>query len=288
MRPLALLLLTAFLAAARASAQDEGFGGAPGPDSPALEEDVCTIKGDDGVWRACSDVLAAKEKARADASGAAEPATDDSPAVQALRERMKAADEAARAPPPVPKTQLEIDLVKAHLDPTMPLLALRVELERARDVVRRLEKQGTGGKAKDEAEVRVAEAELIVDAVERIAIHRMDVCSQRRGNKPTVKNFRMTAAGAVMLSTPEMIARLPLIDPAGCERVILIDEVIVARVKRLQEVRRILATTNFGYHDVAQRKALEKEQEKLASELGKDAIPALSAPGVKDPYGGRQ
>ena len=276
MGPLVLLVLTA----AFAPADEDAFGGAP-PRSDALADDVCTIKGDDGVWRACSDVLAAKAVKPTES----EPLQDQSPEAQALRERMKAADEVV--PLAVPKTQLEIDLEKAHLDPTMPLLAIRVELERAKDVVKRLEKQGTGGKAKDEAQVKVAEAEVILDAVERIAIHRMDVCSQRRGNKPVVKNFRMTAAGAVMLSTPEMIARLPVVDPYGCERIILIDAALVTRVKRLQEIRRILATTSFGYHDVGKRKALEKEQKALETELGKDAIPALSAPGVKDPYGGR-
>ena len=280
-------------------AGDEGFGGAPdearAPDEAGerapdatLADDVCTIKGDDGVWRACSDVLAAKQQSQRSVTD--EALVDMSPEAQALRERMKAVDAAAAAEragvgPAVPKTKLEEDLEKAHLDPTMPLLSVRVDVERARDVVKALEKKGTGGKAKDEAEVRVAEAELILDAVERIAIHRMDVCAQRRGNKPVVKNFRMTAAGPVMLSTPEMIARLPVIDPYGCERITLIDAELVTRVKRLQEVRRVLATTSFGYHDVAKRKALEKEQKELETALGKDAIPALSAPGVKDPYG---
>ena len=283
MGSLAFLVLTASVVGSPFGQNDDGFGGAPleHPEHAVLDDGACTIKGDDGTWRACSDVLASKRP-----PPESEASVDDSPQAKALRERMKAADEAARAPAPVPMTKLELDLQKAHLDPTLPLLALRVEFERAKDVVKRLEKQGTGGKSKDEAEVRVAEVELILDAVERIALHRMDVCAQRRGNKPIVKNYRMTAAGPVMLSTPEMMDRLPIIDPPGCERVILIDAPLVTRVKRLQEVRHILATSSFGYHDVGKRKELEREQKALATELGKDAIPALSAPGVKDPYGG--
>jgi hypothetical protein len=80
---------------------------------------------------------------------------------------------------------------------------------------------------------------------------------------------------------------LPIVDPAGCERILLIDADVVARVKRREELMRTLATKTFGYHEVAQRRALEKELGDIEKQLAKEAIPALSAPGVRDPYGGR-
>ena len=115
----------------------------------------------------------------------------------------------------------------------------------------------------------------------------MDVCSQRRGNKPIVKNFRMTAGGPVLLTASDMMSQLPVVDPEGCERIYLIEAEVVARVKRREELLRTLATTSFGYHEVAQRRALEKELTDIEKELAREALPALSAPGVRDPYGGR-
>lgn len=267
--------MLAFVLSTALALADEGFGG----EAP-LDEDVCTVKGDDGVWRSCAEVLDAKER------GGQEPERDESPEAQALRERMKAADAVVVEEKPV-KTRYEIELEKAHLDPSMPLLALRVDVARAQELLDRLENAGTGGRAKEEAEARLAAAERTLDAVERIALHRMDVCSQRRGNKPVFKNFRMTAGGPVLLSTRDIMAQLPLVDPYGCERITLIDKETVERVKRVEELKRVLATTSFGYHDVSKRRALEDELKVLEQGLAKEALPALAAPGVKDPYGGR-
>jgi hypothetical protein len=275
----------ALLAFAAALGGQDAFGGEPGGERGSADEippaapEECTIKGDDGVWRTCSDVLQAKEGARQHLP------TGDVANVEPVREA--ANDRDARALSTafvVQKTKLEIEIEKARLDPTLPLLALRIDVERARDALQALESKGTGGTVRDEAEQRVAEAELILDAIERIAIHRMDVCSQRRGNKPLLKTFRMTAAGPVLLSAADMMARLPIVDPPGCERIILIDADVVLRVKRRHELRRMLATTSFGYHEVQQRRELERELKELTRELDKDANPALSAPGVKDPY----
>ncbi len=287
MLALALLALVA--------ADDPGFGGAQTDDAAeapaeALPDDGgCVIKGDDGVWRSCDEALALKAAAKeAKAPADAGPLRDMSPEAQALRARMKAAEEAAQAPPPPPKTKLEIALDKAHLDPaTMPLLALRVELARAQEGLDALVDKGAGGDAREAAEKKLASITAIDDDVERIALHRMDVCAQRRGNKPLVKNYRMTAGGPVLLTVAEMMARLPLVDPAGCERIILIDDKVVERVKRVHALREELATRDFGWTEIDERKALERELAALEAELAKDATPALSAPGVKDPYGRR-
>lgn len=279
-----LALPLAFAVALVAPDEADAFGGADTAASAPVD-DVCTIKSDDGVWRSCADALALKKGAAAPTD---EVLVDMSPEAKALRVRMQAADAAAKAATTAaPKTQLERDLEKAQLDPTLPLLALRIAVARVQEDIARLEKAGTGGREKEEAALRLIEVTRTLDAVERIAIHRMDVCSQRRGNKPIVKNFRMTAGGPVLLTASDMMKQLPVVDPEGCERIYLIDAEVVARVKRREELMRTLARTSFGYHEVAQRRALEKELADVEKELAREALPALSAPGVRDPYGGR-
>ena len=53
-----LLLLSLAFTLALAADDEDTFGGSTS--SPALDEDVCTIKGEDGVWRSCADALALK------------------------------------------------------------------------------------------------------------------------------------------------------------------------------------------------------------------------------------
>jgi hypothetical protein len=263
------------LAAARVEARPEepGFGGAgsegqtpsPGPD------EGCVIKDDDGVWRTCDEVLQKKSKA----SEAIAPPIDESPEARKLREQMKAIEAAKNEPPaPPPKTKLEIDLEKAHLDPKLPLLALRIEVERAQQVVKALEDKGRGGKEREEAEARLARLQDVLDDVERIGVHRMMTCSQRTGRKQKLTTYRMTPGGPVLLTTREVLARLPLVDPGGCERIVLVDQRVVDRVSRLHELKHILATTSFGYREVEQRWKLEEELKRLETELAAEAIPA--------------
>ena len=270
-----LLVLVTTLAA-----DEPGFGGNDPAPADVPSDDACVIKGDDGVWRSCADAIAAKGKKGDDA-----PPPDD-PETAALKKRMREAEaaQAAAAAVPPKKTKLEIDLEKARLDPTLPLLALRIDVARAQQDIEDLEKKGVGGPVKDDALARLAEAQSIDDDVERIALHRMDVCMQRHGKKSVLKNFRMTAGGPVLLTVPEMMRALPLVDPVGCERVFAIDDKVVARVKRAHEIQHTLATVDFGYARLDERKKLEHELAAVNEELKKDAVPALSAPGVRDPH----
>jgi hypothetical protein len=255
-------------------------GGAEGGADGAPLEDGCVVRGDDGIWRTCADVVQAKERSQREAA----PPEDEE--VRALRERMRAAEDGAGAgPPPAPqKTRVEIEIEKARLDPETPLLAVRIEVARAEQALKVLEDGGRGGPERLEAEKALSFARVILDDVERIALHRMDVCSQRLGNKPLFRSFRMTAGGAVPLGINDLMAQLPVVDPAGCERIYLVDATTVERVRRVHALKKILKTQTFGYHEVGERKALEKELAALHKELARDAVPLLSAPGVRDPY----
>jgi hypothetical protein len=268
--------------AALTAGDDPGFGGGGTEEAAAPADDVCTVKGDDGVWRSCEDAIALKQKAKA---APEEPVVDMSPAAVALRKQAAEAEAAARAAEAAaarPKTKLEQELEKARIDMSLPLLQVRIAVARAQQDIDDLEKKGVGGDRKEAAVAALAEAQSVDDDVERIALHRMDVCLQRRGKKSIIKNYRMTAAGPVLLTVGEMMRLLPIVDPVGCERVYAVDKDVVARVVRVHELKKILAATDFGYARVDERKKLEKELADVEALLAKDATPALSAPGVRD------
>ena len=105
--------------------------------------------------------------------------------------------------------------------------------------------------------------------------------------KIRVQNYRMTAGGPAPLTTRKLLAQLPLVDSNGCERVTLVDDAVVARVRRSYELKKILATREFGYREVDERFRLEKLKD-LDKELTKDAVPALFVPGAQDRDGGRE
>ena len=83
------------------------------------------------------------------------------------------------------KTPLELELERARLDPAQhPLLALRVEVARARQAFEQGRKNGLYSLRDEEANLRESEA-VLVD-VERIALHRMNVCMTRQGKRVVV------------------------------------------------------------------------------------------------------
>jgi hypothetical protein len=279
-------MLAALVVTLALAGDDPGFGGGgETTTATASDDDVCVIKGDDGAWHSCDDVIAAKKKASDDEK----PVADDAQTA-ALRKQMRDvearhAQETAPLAEPPKKTKLEEEYAKAKLDASLPLLALRIEAERAQDAVKALEDKGVGGDRKDEAQAKMDESKAILDEIETIAIHRMDVCSQRKGNKPLIKNYKMTAGGPIMMTSQEALNALPRVDPVGCERINLVDDKLVARVKRKHELTKILAAKDFGWDGVDQRRVLEKELAAVEQELKNDQIPVLAAPGAKDPPG---
>jgi hypothetical protein len=181
------------------------------------------------------------------------------------------------------KTPLELELERARLDPAQhPLLALRVEVARARQAFEMGRRNGLYSLKDEEATLREVEA-ILVD-VERIALHRMNVCMTRQGKTVVVKNFRMTPAGPIRLSTQELLAQASPVDPDGCGRIFLVDDGLVQRVRRAHALQRELSTRRFGFHDMAERRALEAEQAAIQNELAKEDLPIISLPGALDPH----
>ncbi len=253
----ALLALAPAVAAAAGDVDDDpGFGGAP----------------DDSVAETVAD----------EAADIAESTDDD----------YKSGDRPSVIVPPAPviraieppkKTAIELELERAKIDPARyPLIQLRVDVARAEMAVKEFEGRGLT-QARD-AEEHLAEAKGLLVDVERIAMHRMQVCLARQGIKSEVKNFRMTPGGAVRLTNQEMLAQASAIDPPSCARTDLIDQALVDRVRRAQELEHTLETVNFPYHRVAERRALEVELKKLKAELAKEDLPVITAVGAKDPF----
>lgn len=260
MLPLALFLLMAV-----AADGDVGFGGAS--DDLPVEEPVgeevgepVEVVGDDG------------------------PATLPGDFVTGAGSRTLAAFPEPKAEDLAPKkTPLELELEKARMDPSQhPLLALRVEVARARMIVEDGRKGGLYG-IKDEQQA-LADLEAILADVERIALHRMNVCMTRNGKAVVVRNFRMTPAGPIRLSTPELLAQASAVDPDGCGRIFLVDDALVTRVKRAHALRKIFETRTFGYHDMPERRALEAEQATILKALSTEDLPIISLPGALDPH----
>lgn len=185
---------------------------------------------------------------------------------------------------PKTTTKLEQELARANLDPArFPLIQLRVDVARLQLQLEELESKGLTAARDIEPKLEQATA-LLADA-ERIALHRMNVCLARRGIKSQVKNYRMTAAGPVPLSTREMIGEANALDVEGCVRIELVDQALVDRLKRAHELKYMLETVNFGYHRVAERRALEDELKGLEKQLANEDLPVLTARGLLDPYG---
>jgi len=256
-----LPLAFAVIIAAHVSDDDVGFGGAPAPAVDVTEEPGEEAVDDDSA-----------------------PATRPGDFVTGAGSRTLAAFPEPKAEDVAPTTTpLELELERARLDPAQhPLLALRVEVARARQAFEQGRKNGLYSLKDEEATLRDVEA-ILVD-VERIALHRMNVCMTRQGKNVVVKNFRMTPAGPIRLSTPELLAQASPVDPDGCGRIFLVDEALVARVRRAHALQRELATRRFGFHDMAERRALEAEQAALQKELAKEDLPIISLPGALDPH----
>ncbi len=180
------------------------------------------------------------------------------------------------------KTQLELDLERAHLDPEQfPLLELRVDV--ARLAAELDEKESHGLSAARDVETRLAAAQALLADAERIGLHRLNVCATRTARGTSAKNFRMTAAGPIRLTTSELLSQANALDPDGCARIELVDEALVQRLRRAHEVRNTLLTVSFPYHRIAERRALEAELKVLEKQLAQEDLPVLSMPGMKDP-----
>ncbi len=200
---------------------------------------------------------------------------DDDPEQAALRARLEGALRApaeATADSGRKPTKLELDLEKAKLDPTLPLLAFRIEVARAEQELEELTARLVRPEVLQVAADQVAALHEMSDLIERIALARLVKCTRGIGKEVRVKNYRMTSGGPVPLSTAELLGQLPYGDPQGCERITLMDADTVRDVRRLFAVRAELKHRSFGYYEVGARKALEQEEATLAKALALQAM----------------
>jgi hypothetical protein len=185
--------------------------------------------------------------------------------------------------PPAKLTAYEEELARVHLDPAQyPLLQMRVEYARAQQELADMEERGMGLTERDVIEAKVALVKVVLDDVERIAMHRLNVCATRAGKKTTIRNYRMTAGGPMPMTTDEIMRQATVPDPDGCERIALIDVDTVTRVKHFRALEHEVNTRNFTFYEQDAKHKLEDELEEVRAELSKDASMAVMLPGARD------
>ncbi len=263
--------------AARATGADEpGFGGGPPVDDPAADDaaaDVVTGDGASGAPTGAGDAMAG--------DAAEDGRSSDVARATATLPTWAGVDDGGSAPRSPTRTKLEDELARAHLDPARhPLLQLRVDVARLHDELAAAEARGLTS-ARGVEERHAAAAALLAD-VERIALHRLQRCVVRTGQPvAAVKNHRMTAGGAVALSTSELLGQASVLDPPGCARIDLIDQAVVDRVRRARAVRIELRDRTFPFHRLDERRALEAEGKALAKQLADDGLAVVLIPGER-------
>lgn len=264
------LLLVATLAG------EPGFGGAPdaptAADVASAEEASCLVQDASGAWIDCADVLAPP---------AAEETADEAPPPASPAKLVEKMSDSPLAPKPKRKTRIEEELARVGRSvDEFPLAALRRDVERFDLELEDLDARGAPLAKKVVVEEERARALAVLEIVEAVAVQRMTACAARMGVKLDVKTHRMTPGGPVPLTQREMAAALPTVDVAGCERIHLVDQALVDRVKRIDAAKRTLAAGGFGYARVAERRALEDEVRRLEAELARDGAPRIVVPGA--------
>jgi hypothetical protein len=259
----------ALLCAAAAQAQERGFGGAP----------------DEELFAAPASPGADWERAAEAALSAEDP--DDAP--DDLRSGGGGTAVFPSEPPPPPprkKTLLEEELARAGVEAAdHPLLLARLEVALLKQEFK--DKESRGLSSVRDVETRLLAAEAVLADIELVARNRMQNCAQRLGLRVQVKNYRMTPAGPRPLTREELMGQASYVDPEGCNRILLVDQPLVDRVKRAHALRALLHSTNFPYHRIEERRALEREQRELERALAGERLPALALPGALDPHAPR-
>lgn len=197
------------------------------------------------------------------------------PSAPATGEPAVAAEEDADVDPEQAALRARLDAalkLEAGLDATLPLLAFRIEVARAELLHDELKGTRQRPEVLQASEDKLAAVHAMSDLVERVALARLVKCSRSIGAEVKVKNYRMTPGGPVMLSTAEVLDQVPLGDPEGCERIVLMDASTLDKVRHLFAIRAELKTRNFGFHEVAARRALEAEERALAHDLEQQAL----------------
>ncbi len=242
-----------------AAADDRGFGGAA-----AVAPPQCSVRDETGAWRDCAQLIEEKQLQR--------DALTPAPTTAAPDVERETRD--GGPPPPAQRVPcaLEREFVKAGIDVTLPLIALRIAVAELDEELAMLDAHGYGPPRKDPLIAARERAIVLRDDVEQMALHRLLQCMQRSGQAVKIKRYVMTAAGPVMLEFADIIAQLPLVDPPGCWRPSLVDAASVAKVARAHEVNEVLVSRRLGYYERAQRRQLELEAKQLAIFVEQEGI----------------
>jgi hypothetical protein len=252
------LSLAVLLACAPALA--EGFGGEP----EAAEDCVVEV---DGEMVPCSAVLT-------DSPG---PATKSETSSRSAPRREAEAKPAAEEKPE-PKTMREktrspladaLEAQRANLEKP-PLVLLREAVQETEERLRALEDKGASMTAQDAVSEELELLRSVLEDVEKRAEGRMLGCARRQDPKwakrydKGLATTRMTPAGPVKIK-PRGQAMLDL---AGCERTQFVDEDLIATVRRIHEIDRVLDNRRWRYGERAEERKLRAEKKELEASLG--------------------
>lgn len=225
-----------------------------------------------GTWRPCDEVLAARAPAATTPATEAEgerpplvlspPAEDEGPKVRRISKTSPAKGAYGKL---VAGTS---EAVKEEF----PLLTLRdrvkalgVEYEALLDDPLRFRE----APAKREEQ---KQEQTVLARLEKVAFHRMRSCIatempewSETYTSPSL--YRMTPGGPV-LASPDERRKLPKFDPPGCERIRLVDDALIEKVRRVVAIEDTLENGRLGYYERDQRDALEQELQALKNDLG--------------------
>lgn len=279
------LTVSLLLVTSSAPASEEGFGGSPPAERQPDEVQECLFERAPGHWVSCGDVVSPKQHDEATAvpSGTAGTRTESDALFEALEHT--ATDDSGEAPfsasparsAPLPGPYDAALAGVATTAPTsFPLVVLREKVAAYPAQVEKLLEVPFGFA---ETEALRAEERLwqgILAHTEEIAVRRRSSCIQThmpqwQSTYRAPPTFRMTPGGPVPIPVEER-SQLPPFDPPGCERIKLVDEALIAQVTRLHEIRRVLQSGRLGFVERDERRALEREAEALAADLG-DGLP---------------
>lgn len=240
----ALVALVVFTGAPTSASDDEGFGGAPAPDTRTDRDEGERLRSD----TESDDEALAPTSERSTATPAASP---QPPASRGARSPF---DDALRS--------VRADRMEG------PLPALRAEVSALDDETARAEVAYKNGTLDEKARTVVVERwrarRAILDEVELYALRLRERCMRARGEVALLPEL-LPRGARLSRDAPGVALLLRTRDTKDCDRRVLVDEAAIARVERLHEIERTIP--EMGYRQLAARRALEEERTAILADL---------------------
>jgi len=238
---LALLTVLSTVASAPVRAFDEGFGGAALDDEhlqvPMAKDRDHTDPAGEGEWRADESGTATTE---ARSTGLSRVETPFARALDGARASQKQ----------TPLVRLRWAVRTFDDDATRAEAALRAGISDA--------------DARDAARALYASRKAVLDDVEVMGLRLRERCMRARGESAKLPAL-LPRGIRVSRDTEAIGLLLGFADPEGCDRQVLVDDNVIARIERLHEIERI--APELGYHRLAERRALESERDAILDDL---------------------